>query len=193
MENSPTISKLNPSMQKLLRDSPEARNAFRDWLDDLDKADRAKSAIGTSPETPPRDSSPPAPFPGLYFGNTRAYYTADPEEYNWKWQKIEPNGIAVANRTFPSADVTMRYSYKTGTVQLVYPMKQHPLCDDAVDEFKESYDFDEEVYVVAHRLLVETFRNLKEEEFTALLKNAPEWFGKGYMKRKEDKEEEERK
>lgn len=188
MPTSATISKLTACMENIFRESPEARKALREWLDELDReqAAIAPPSIGTPPHGDRKSSAARSPSPerdpsGVYFGNKRAYYSVDPEDYRWSLIKVVNGTHAIYARQFKFGEVTLRYYFTTGTVQLVYSMEKYPYYVDDKGDYKASYyDSDEDEYIQIPRKVVENFRGLDESEFRKLVHNAPVMFGKGY-------------
>ena len=188
MPTSQAVTKLTACMEKIFRESPEARKALREWLDDLDReeADNASHAIRTpSPQEKQKLASrSQSPEPeGIYFSRWRAYYDVDPEDYRWTLLKVVPKSRhAIYSRQFKFGEVILRYYFTTGTVQLVYDMTRYPYAVDDKGDYKLEYcddsedsDFGELIQVP--RKVVENFRNLEEEEFRKLVHNAPVMFG----------------
>ncbi len=161
------------------RESPEARKAMRDLLDELD-AEVAK------PSTPPRSQAPapraPSPPRGLHFYGVKAFYEHNPSEHGWTFVSVtHKNRLLVFERQYRSAHVTLRYFWTTGTVQLVYPVERHPTNGDGQDTHKATWDDEEQEWVETPRRMQENFRGLEAIEFGRMLRNAPQWFGMGYL------------
>jgi hypothetical protein len=126
------------------------------------------------------------PLKGQYYGNVRAHFESDPGDYTWTLHKIVGGNHAIYEREFKYGIVKLRYYYTTGTIQLVYPKYKHPLYAreerDRLMEWNlnaERYGWDSSDVHVPH--VAENFRNLTEEEFKKILKNATPSFGKGYI------------
>ena len=184
---SSAVQKLTVCMEKLFKESPEARKAMREWLDELEREQRSspKSVV----HAPSITIACPATQPpkGLYFGDIPARYHADPADYNWKLERVVLGSKhAIYSREFTFGEVKLRYYFTTGTIQLVYPMHKHReyeseetlrihqlrhvarLCGRDVDSVKI-------------RRITENFRDLTGAEFKKLLSNAPDFFGEGYL------------
>lgn len=182
------VQKLTVCMEKLFKESPEARKAMREWLDELEREQRSspKSVLHAPSITlaRPATQSPK----GKYFGDIRAHYDADPTDYKWGLERVADSKHAIYRREFRFGEVKLRYYFTTGTIQLVYPKYRHPEYDS-----EETERIDEEKYYarcrgededdVKIRQIVENFRDLTEDEFKKLLSNAPNFFGKGYITR----------
>jgi hypothetical protein len=156
-------------IESSVKNSREARNALRAWLDELDRdfpLPEPKPATAYLPTITVVEPTRPDRFHGI-----SPFYADHPEDYWWEytygtWERK----VAHFERDLPKAgQVKMNYYYTTGTVQLVYA---NSYWNDYVDRYGYA------PFGVPRRLQ-ETFRDLDSVEFRKLLRNPPTFFGKG--------------
>jgi hypothetical protein len=173
-------------LEKIFKESPEAREALREWLNDLEREiEREKQPSPTSVIHAPSVTIA-QPSKRLLYGSKRARFYADPEDYGWGLIKIvEDCRQALYEREYKFGTVKLIYSYTTGTVQLVYPKWKHPEYAEEelarIDREREENDLsddDDDVYIPN---IVENFRDLTEAKFKNMLRNVHTYFGKGYV------------
>lgn len=178
----PPAAKLTDSLQKPLEEVLETRDAIEDWVEIEIQGNETERST-----TPPKAVTPPTTITankqrGIYFSGTIAAFDINPSCHGWELDGLPGSGLAVFTRDFKKfGEVKLRCYWSTSTVQLVYPMHMHPgyrvRHGDCIEQ-----KFDSKGDLVAKpRLVVETFKRLNEYTFESLLKNARNWFGKGYV------------
>lgn len=112
----------------------------------------------------------------------QAIFAADPEDLGLTLVSGDQKSRNVVfERRFPSAFFTLRYYFSTGTVHLVYPVERHPTHADGQDTDRLEWDAEEDGWVSVQRRVQENYRGLDDAQFCRMLRNAPQWFGKGYL------------
>jgi len=160
------ISKLTKCLEAAFKSSPEARQALRAWLDELEKATEPKQV------PPVKEEKAQVPAPVQYHGVV-SFHNVRPEDYRWTYEESHPKSrMVVYERGMPSGMATLRYYYTAGTVQLGYWVLDSDggEWDSECESSEESYEW---------RRVTETFRGLSDDEFRKLLKNPPTFYGKG--------------
>lgn len=209
---SPAALKLAQSLKLFLKTSPEVRQALKELLIETE----LQEILPSYQEAPRGDTIEPPPLPllqpsipaptahpkgGLSFSGVRSSFDANPTDYGWELEDVNPLGqLAVYSKTFPPfGKVTMRYLFTKDIIQLIYPavlhhppyyekfLKQHNKetvleegeeVEGFVFRLKEAIKEEKEK---EGRMIVETLPGLTENLFENILHNAPRWFGEGYL------------
>lgn len=174
-------------LEKVFKESSEARKALREWLNELEsEIEHEKKPNPTPAMHAPSVTVAQAPK-GKFYGSTPAYFVADPKYYGWDLiDVVEKCRQARYDREYRFGTVKLSYSYTTGTVTLVYPKWKHPAYTEEelarIQREREDNGFsssdDEDAFISN---IVENFRNLSEYEFTNMLRNVHSYFGRGYV------------
>ena len=155
-------------IESSVKNSREARNALRAWLDELDRdfplpePKPATAYLPTITVVKPRVK---------WLKGMNPYFEEDPEAFKWKFTGgNDGNNVAYFETALYDGElVKMNYFYTTGTVQLVH---MNPDREDYINVYGHA------PYGVPRRVQ-ETYRNLDDVDFINLLDEPRAWFGRG--------------
>jgi len=160
------VEKLTACVIKMFKESPEARKAMRELLDELELEGR-NGCIDA-------DASKRM----LFFEGVRARFDADPKDYKWKLERVINRNHAIFEREFKFGPIKLRYYFSSGTIQLVYPKYKHPQFRK---DFEDAARNNGSANLLKVEQIVENFFDLSEQSFKDLLVNAPIFFGRGQL------------
>ncbi len=163
-------------MEQMFRESAQARNAMRDWLDELERTEHRTGVIKvTGTVSPSKKKS---------FGTIGARFDADPVDYKWKLEKVVDEHHGIFEREFKCGVVKLKYYFRQGIIHLVYPRSLHPKLSR--EEKNNAQNNGKPVDSMKSKQIVEHFSPDDEQKFKEILLNAPARFGTGVLEQKEE-------